>query len=134
MEPVKIVARYMDGTMIKGHTQNFHPNKPTFYLYGNGCGTSEKPTELRMEGLKAVFFVKTFDGNPQNNERKCFQEDDRPAGRKVQVTFVDGEIMQGSTLGYNAQRQGFFLFPVDKNSNNIRVFALTAAISEFRCL
>jgi hypothetical protein len=73
-----------------------------------------------LADLKAVFFVKKFDGNPDYKERKEFTEKDSPQGRKVEVAFADGEIMQGSVLGYNPKEIGFFLFPVDPLSNNLR--------------
>jgi len=48
------------------------------------------------------------------------------------VTFADGETLAGSTLGYDPNRQGFFVFPVDPTSNNVRVYAVTAAVKGVR--
>jgi len=55
-------------------------------------------------------------------------------GRKVEVAFVDGEILQGSVLGYNPKDSGFFLFPSDPKSNNHRVFVVNSAVKNFRYL
>ena len=55
-------------------------------------------------------------------------------GRKVEVAFVDGEILQGSVLGYNPNDSGFFLFPSDPKSNNHRVFVVNSALKDFRYL
>ena len=33
MEPTKVVARYIDGRVIKGFTQDFFPNKDSFHLF-----------------------------------------------------------------------------------------------------
>jgi formylmethanofuran dehydrogenase subunit D len=84
--------------------------------------------------LKGVYFVRDFEGNSQYNERKTFAENERPSGRKVEVTFKDGEVMVGSTMGYDPQRQGFFFFPADPQSNTLRVFVVTAAVSNVRFL
>jgi hypothetical protein len=82
--------------------------------------------------LKAVFFVKSFTPNPEYHERKAFREGDKHSGRKVEVTFADGDVMQGSVLAYNSQQVGFFLFPVDPLCNNLRVFVINAAVKSFR--
>jgi hypothetical protein len=135
MEPIRIVLRYLDGRIVKGYTQDFNPGRPSFHLHKDPAGSSsDQPVQLEMKELKAVFFVKTFEGNRSYNERKEFGEGDRPQGRKVEVTFVDGEQMQGSTVGYDPERPGFFLFPADPGGNNIRIFVVSAAVKDFRYL
>lgn len=133
MDPVKIIARFSDGRMKKGYSQNFFPNKPSFHVT-SPAGESAEPEEVRVADLKAVFFVNTFDGNPDYKERKTFSGDELSQGRKVEVTFVDGEVLQGSALGYNPKEVGFFLFPADPKSNNLRVFVVNASVKKFRIL
>jgi hypothetical protein len=127
MEPIKVVVRYVDGRLVKGTTQDFFPNKDCFHLRPDTTNP-EEATEILIRDLKAVFFVKDFTGNQEYEERKEYSNGDTAQGRKVEVLFVDGEKLVGSTLGYDPNRLGFFLFPVDPESNNIRVFAVTAAV------
>ena len=134
MEPAKIVARFRNGRMKKGYSQDFFPNKPVFHLSKDARGTSGEPEEVHVNELKAVFFVKDFLGNPDYEEHKGFVKGDRPSGLKVEVTFADGEVMQGSVLGYNPQQSGFFLFLADPKGNNTRVFVLNDAVKKFRYL
>jgi hypothetical protein len=131
MEPIKVVVRYGDGRVVKGMTQDFFPNKDRFHLRSDTTA-SEEPAEVLIRDLKAVFFVKDFDGKPGYNERKEYNNGDKAQGRKVEILFVDGEKLVGSTLGYDPNRLGFFLFPVDPESNNMRVFAVTAAVKNVR--
>jgi hypothetical protein len=131
MEPIKVVVRYADGKVVKGVTQDFFPNKDCFHLHSDTT-TSGEPAEVLIRDLKAVFFVKDFGGNAGYTERKEYNNGDKPQGRKVEIQFVDGEMLVGSTLGYDPNRLGFFLFPVDPESNNMRVFAVTAAIKSVR--
>lgn len=131
MEPIKVVVRYGDGRVVKGVTQDFFPHKDRFHLRSDTTA-SEEPAEVLIGDLKAVFFVKDFDGNPGYNERKEYGEQDKAQGRKVEVLFVDGEKLVGSTLGYDPSRLGFFLFPVDPGSNNMRVFAVNKAVKNVR--
>jgi hypothetical protein len=134
MESVKIVVRFADGRILKGYSQYFFPNKPVFHLVRNLARGSANHKEICMSDLKAIFFVKTFAGNPDYKERKSFLEGDIVQGRKVEVAFVDGEILQGSALGYNPKDSGFFLFPSDPKSNNHRVFVVNSAVKNFRYL
>ena len=70
--------------------------------------------------------MRDFAGNPQYDERNEFER--RPVGRAIAVTFLDGELIVGSSLTYDAARDGFFLFPADASSNNERIFVVTAAV------
>jgi hypothetical protein len=134
MGPVRIIARFRDNRIIKGFSQDFFPNKPSFHLNREIRGKSPDLVQIQVNDLKAVFFVKSFEGNPEYNERKTFKEGDKPSGRKVEVIFEDGEMMQGSVLGYNPQQAGFFLFPSDPKCNNIRVFVVNDGVKNFRFL
>ena len=134
VEPIKVVVRYTDGRVLKGYTKDFFPNKPFFRLRPAGTEYKGEGLEVLIKDLKAVFFVSDFEGNPPYTERKQFGEGERPPGRKVEVTFVDGEVLVGSNLGYDRHRPGFFLFPVDPQSNNLRVFVVVSAVSNVRFL
>ena len=49
-----------------------------------------------------------------------------------ELKFLDGEEMSGFTMGYSAEKQGFFLNPADPDSNNTRVYVLNAAVAEVK--
>jgi hypothetical protein len=134
MEPSKIVARYCDGRTLKGTTQNFFPNKPVFHvnrLGGTGPGAL---IEVKVEDLKAIFFVRDFTGNPKHVEKKQLAPGERAQGRLMEVTCKDGEAIVGTTTGYDPIRPGFFLFPIDPSSNNARIFMVTSAVRTARFL
>ena len=133
MEPVKVVARYVNGKRVKGFSQDFFPNKDRFHVYP-AAKPSGEAAEVLVKELKAVFFVQDFAGNSLYYERKKYLEGEKPSGRKVEVTFMDGEVLVGTTLGYDPNRPGFFLFPADPKSNNIRVFAVSTSVKKVRYL
>jgi len=133
VEPVKVVARYIDGRRVKGFSQDFFPNKDRFHIYSAAKPASDA-TEVLTKDLKAVFFVRDFAGNPIYDERKGYKEGEKPSGRKIEVTFRDGEVLIGTTLGYDPSRPGFFLFPADSKSNNIRIYAISTAVKKVRYL
>ncbi len=133
MERVKVVMRYSDGRLIKGFTQDFFPNKERFHVTP-ADNPSDGPIEVSINNLKAIFMVRDFIGDPLFKERKKYGEEEKLSGRKVEVSFRDGEVLVGSTLGYNPKRQGFFIFPADPKSNNIRVYVVSSAVGKVRYL
>ncbi len=134
MEPIKVVARYTNGTVIKGFTQDFFPNKDRFHL----VPADKQPgsaIEVLVSRLKAIFVVRDFCGNPEYKERKTFMKGQNSSGLKLEVTFKDGEVIAGSTLlGYDPRRQGFFIIPADPNSNITRLFVVSSAVKGVRQL
>jgi len=76
--------------------------------------------------------VKDFNGNPGYRERKQFAAQSQ--GRRVEVTFLDTEVILGTTLNYRPDGQGFFVNPVDQAANNTRIFVVTAAVKRVRFL
>ena len=134
MEQNKVVVRYANGTVIKGFTQNFSPNRDWFHLTPVDKASNET-IEVSVRRLKAIFVVRDFYGNPHYHERKKYIEGENPPGLKLEVTFADGEVMVGSTLlSYDPKRQGNFIIPADPKSNNIRVFAVSSAVKNVRQL
>lgn len=130
IEKVKVVVRYANGKVVKGFTQDFFPNKECFHL--TLANDSSAVMEIPLRELKALFLVRDFTGDPGYGERKKFLAEEKPIGKKLEVTFKDGEVMVGTTLGYDRNRQGFFLFPVDPKSNNVRAFILSAAVKQVK--
>lgn len=124
MLPNRVVARFADGRMIKGTTQDFAPAKECFHVITSEGGA--RPTRIAIADLKAVFFVRSLVGNATHQEQHGFSAPLQ--GRKVQVTFKDGEVLVGTTQAYHADRQGFFVVPADAGSNNERVFVIVRAV------
>jgi len=121
----KVVAHFLSGELLKGETNDFFPNKDFFHLT---CQASGDVLEIDLFELKAIYFVKTFEGNPDYNEN---HDAERVGfGKKIKVQFKDSETIIGYTQGFSPNRPGFFLFPVDAKSNNDRIFIVNAATEE----
>jgi hypothetical protein len=123
----QIVVRYQDGKIIKGHTSDFLPAKPTFHLSIFDAPPGNAPVEVRVSGVKAIFFVKDFAGNSEHKDVQEFSAVKSAGGRKITVLFKDGETMTGTTQGYDPKRPGFFIVPADADSNNDRCFVVAGA-------
>ena len=133
--PNRIVVRFLDGRIERGYTTDFQPHKEVFHLVvKNAEGQEGKSLAIKMVNLKAVFFVKELHGLDKDRPvvKRDFADlkDQKLIGKKVQVEFTDGEILNGITLGYSPQRRGFFFTPIDPESNNERIFAVLSAVKE----
>jgi hypothetical protein len=117
----KVVVRFKDRSIVKGKTNNFFPNKASFHLeLVNG-----ERIEIHVEELKALFFVKSFEGDKQH--QKNYGDKVPGGGRKIKVKFTDGETIIGYTTGYSADRPGFYMVPADLKGNNERIFIVASS-------
>jgi len=123
-----VVVRYANGEVKKGFTFDFGPNKPVFHLDPSE-GAATKALAVCVKDLKAVFFVRSFNGDPDYTERKHLAPKLPPLTTKVRVEFLDGEVLVGYTTAYNPKQLGFFFVPMDPDVNNMRVFAVFSAAS-----
>ena len=117
-----------DNTMKKGIARDFFPNKTHFHLEKKNGEISE----ISVEDLKAVFFVKDFEGN--KTHQYSYDDNIAGGGKKIKVRFFDGETVVGYTLGYSPDRQGFFLTPADLQGNNERIFVVRSATEKIEFL
>lgn len=118
----KVIAHHLDGTLVKGTTLDFFPTKNRFHITDDAGDVHE----VHVNSLKAVFFVKDYDGDSDYTEKKGFFSK-QPQGKKVMVEFFDGEVLFGYTLSYSTKGLGFFIFPGDPHCNNDKVFIVHAA-------
>ena len=128
----KVVARFRDGRMVKGFTHDFTPARDRFHVDEVGAAPGTKAVEILRDDLKALFFVKDFAGDPRRVDVNDFDASRPAVGRRIRVVFQDGEVMVGTTLGYQPGRPGFFLEPADAESNIRRCFVVARATREVR--
>jgi hypothetical protein len=134
----KVVVRFADGSLLRGYlspeeevalqTNAVEP----FVVRGVGGHSQEvKPSEI-----KAIFFVKSFEGSSNYSEFKVFTN--RPNGRGVwiRVHFRDGEVMEGVTPNSLSTyfNPVFYLTPPDPASNNQTVLVSKRSLREMQVL
>lgn len=124
-----VVARYRDGRIVKGTTYDFGPQKKAFHMIPLG-EEGRKVSEVLFSDLKAVFFVKSLEGKQDHPLTKDVSEEKAEPGTqmKVKITFLDGETLVGTTQGYAPEREGFFIVPLEGDSNNLRIFVMSKAV------
>jgi hypothetical protein len=123
----RLVVRYLDGRLLKGYSRAFQPTRGTIDLWSEPGGPTESRITISLAHLKAVFFVHDFEGESSYVVQPSTQEV-ATVGRRITITFVDGEVLQGTTLSYGQGGPGFFVSPVDSKTNNMKMFVLSGAI------
>ncbi len=110
-ESSKAVLRYRDGRTERVDLAPIDQAREVFTVRRDDGTTGEIPYAV----LKAVFFPRQDGSSGENAE-----------GSTIAVEFSDGEVIRG-IAHYNPERNGFFLFPLDRSKND-RVFVVNSAI------
>ncbi len=123
----KLVAvRYVDGTLLKGWTADFRPDRDFFHVIEQ---EATAPQRVSVAGLKGLFFIQTHEGNPDHEQRKVF--DDRAGSEKpIWIQFTDGEKLAGWSNSASSVKNGFYLVPADPDSNLERAYVFHSAIEQ----
>lgn len=140
------VVVHSNGRVIKGYIESHQWEELEGLLIQ---GTRRLPDVLRLRSVdgetmqevptdkvKAVFFVKSFDGQGARHDLKFFSHAPMVHGIWVQLQFKDGEIMEGIVLNgmHHLVEPGFFVHPTDPDANNSLIYVLKSSLADFRVL
>jgi hypothetical protein len=130
----KVVVAYLDGRRLKGYTNDFSPVRDQFFLFPDGIEPKpgDRGTTVRVDELKAIFFVKDFAGN--QTQRVAPPTASQLLGKRIGVIFADGEKLVGSSVAYNPKNLGFFMQPANSVDNNERIFVINQNVKQVKVL
>ena len=97
-----VVVHYKAGRLLKGYTHDFRPGESTFTLVSEQRRDKGQTYLVKVGDLKAVFFVRSLNGNMFYREKKKFAEVNMShlRGIGIRLHFKDGEVIRGSSLDY----------------------------------
>jgi hypothetical protein len=134
-----LVIQFGDRT-VKGYTDHSEwpagdeigaeKKSPVFRRVG-----SETIEEIPLEGVKAIFFVKSFEGK-WHDDLRFHDHLPAPECLWVRATFHDGEIIEG-LIGNDAThvlQAGFYMSPIDPEGNNWLIYILKNKLKDFQIL
>jgi hypothetical protein len=127
----KMVVRTRDGEVIPGFANPDGINNTLKIITQQG-----KEQTFSIDKLKAIFFVKDFQGNPEYDEIKFLSKQAISSMIWARVEFFDGEVLEGR-IPNNMEllsSPGFYLSPSDQDTNNKRVYVVKSALKTFTIL
>jgi hypothetical protein len=144
MSRLKVVAHRKSGQLVKGFAElNIAVSDQGIPETGSiplaksitiQSSISGRGVSVPVDTLKALYFVKSFEGDAAYAETKFFNPAPKIEGLWVHVTFGDGETTEGivsNNIGF-VNDAGFLMKPPDPLSNNHAVYVLKSALTHFR--
>jgi len=97
---------------------------------------TNKAEDVSTKNAKAVFFVKTFDGDLRHKALHFHENAPIVQGLWVRIAFHDGETIEGiiSNSRDYVLEHGFFMMPTDPNGNNRLIYVLKDRLKDFNVL
>lgn len=145
-EKYKVVVNLRDGTVVKGYLEIAVPTDlasllqnplrrfPTHFKLQSANGSGDH--EIDVCKAKAIFFVKSFEGNKEKNPVRFYANGPAVHGIWVEVRFHDGEVVEGIIHNsiHHLVEDGFLMSPSDPESNNEVIYVLKSSIQNYRVL
>ena len=131
---VRVVVALLDRKRERGLVYGFKPFGDGFTLHPADDTAKQKGRFIDFRTCKAIYFVRSLEGNRAFKENKLTLPPTYRQGTKVSIDYPDGERTVGTTEGFNPARVGFFMYPADPKSNNTEVFVITANTDEIRLI
>src|SRR5437867_10903843 len=94
----RAVVAFADGRRMRGYIFDFSASKDSFRLSPGEDPLQTKGAEVKMKDLKAVFFVRAFNGNGGYEESQPVEG--QRHGPRLEVTLWDGEKLMGTREAY----------------------------------
>ena len=134
----RVIIRYTNGAVVRAYLseediRGLNADPPGQLIIRTTEGNQEA---VEVAELKAIFFVKSFEGSQDYSEFKVFTQQPSGKGVWVRVHFQDGEVMEGiapNALGTFAGSV-FSLTPPDPQSNNQTVIVSKRCLENMQVL
>jgi hypothetical protein len=129
----KVVLRRLDSGVVKGYVDSTH------FLGPEGVEILDREgrlTHVPLAAVKGIYFVRDFEGHPDEPDRRLTRNRPRLDGLWVRMTFTDREVLEGllSNNLLEVAPPGFMVTPADLYSNNLRIFVPRNALANVEVL
>ncbi|HWR57580.1 MAG TPA: hypothetical protein VN328_01715 [Thermodesulfovibrionales bacterium] len=120
----EVLVKLQNGDVLNGNIQSFNPNLPAFYLHTVVDEGKSLSVTVRMDSVKAVFFLKKEMGDDSVVHMETIEQSTFAGtlGFRLHVEFNDGELIHGSTHKYSSNDKGFYLVPLNPADRYERIY------------
>jgi len=128
----KLVIQTKAGSVVRGYLKSQSLARGKLYV----TTLESQDIAVDVEKLKAIFFVRDFDGDKKYFEQKLLEEEPERKGLRVRIRFEDNETMEGVTDNSLEliQSPGFFFWPADAGANNALIYIVKSALVGFKII
>lgn len=130
----RIIRAALNGTAAPADPVSIPPLPLDMRLWDE---LTQEYCSVNSDEVKAVFFVRTHEGNPTWHDRVSFFSGDQLASNLwVCVRMADGEVLEGRIVNdlRLLNNPGFWLWPADAFSNNLLIYIPKTAVLEFHVI
>ena len=122
----QVVVKFLDGSLLKGFGSIISPGENVIELQD----LQNNIHFVDLSRIKAVFYVKSFEGIPHDKPREKRETRSFASGEKVRLKFMDGEEIIGLVTNTQTLRNasGFYITPTEELCNNYRVYVNRVAV------
>lgn len=146
MQDRKVVIHVCSGEVIKGYVDASEDVDPvtlfedsqdvSFQVITVRTVGTKTALEIPLGNIKAVFFVKSFRGEPSRKDLRFYSNGPEVGKIWAEIRFKDNEVLEGliENSVSHLVGDGFVVRPTDIGSNNLLVYISKAAVDSFRVL
>lgn len=136
MSREKVVIHLRDKTLKKGYLKSLDEDAEVVEIER----TDGLMQGFHFDDIKAIFFVKDFEGKRFYREKKVFLSPPQKDLRRVYIRFYDREGLWGYIQGPLPWEKGFYLdgkkkkgvivYPSDPGSNNEKIYVVLSSVED----
>ncbi len=129
----QVYLRRLDSSFVEGYVA------PQTYQRPEGVEILNRSAQVELvpyREIRAVYFVREFQGPPDADHKRVFQSRPKLDGLWVRLTFHDNEVFEGVIANDLLQLgdHGVTFSPPDATSNTQRVFVPNQALRELKVM
>ena len=126
----KVVVHFLTKDIKKGTAYDFSSESPMMHLLVTDDAGKKLLERINIDLVKAIFFVRTLEGNQLYKEKNEFEPGKTVYGKKLSIEFADTEKIVGYSVNNPSQKKRFFMIPADPNGNNLKILINTDTIKD----
>jgi hypothetical protein len=129
----KVCVRCTNLQLVPGYVS------PQTFLRDGGIELLDRNAQARLipyAQVRAVYFVRDFEDNPEANQKKVFASRPKSDGLWIRMHFHDGETIEGLLPNdlLQVENHGYMVTPPDPNTNTQKIFVPRAALESLKVL
>ncbi len=124
-----LAVHFKDGHTLTGFGDAFDERDTEIQVRD---GSGEGSVTVYLHQVKVVCFVQDLYSTGVIRNRETPPILHTPAGRRAEVVFRDGEKLNGTVALNEPPTHGFFVTPLNRNANSLKIYVNPAEVVSFR--